>query len=138
MIVTEEYKEIQNRIITSVILRNVNENIVVPAKALWDTGATMSCVSKEISEKLNLVPIGMKEIHTPSGKGIVNHYKLSMIINYLEISNFDVFGSEIGSQGIDMLIGMNIISMGDFTISNYHGKTIFNFRIPSNENIVLN
>ena len=30
-----------------------------------------------------------------------------------------------------MLIGMNIINLGDFSVSNYQGKTVFSFRVPS-------
>ena len=30
-----------------------------------------------------------------------------------------------------MLIGMNIINLGDFTVSNFQGKTTFTFRMPS-------
>lgn len=32
-----------------------------------------------------------------------------------------------------MLIGMDIITMGDFYISNYHGQTTMTFRVPSLE-----
>ena len=30
-----------------------------------------------------------------------------------------------------MLIGMNIINLGDFSVSKYQGKTVFSFRVPS-------
>lgn len=30
-----------------------------------------------------------------------------------------------------MLIGMDIINKGDFTVSNHQGKTVFSFRMPS-------
>ncbi len=43
--------------------------------------------------------------------------------------------SEIGKQGIDVLIGMDIISNGDFAVSNYDGKTYFSFRLPSQEHV---
>ena len=42
-----------------------------------------------------------------------------------------VLDSEIGNQGIGMLIGMDIITKGDFAVSNYNGKTMFTFRMPS-------
>ena len=35
------------------------------------------------------------------------------------------------SPGFDVLIGMDIISKGDFSISNYGGHTVFSFRSPS-------
>ena len=50
-------------------------------------------------------------------------------------SNLSVMDSEIGKQGIDVLIGMDIISLGDFAISNYESKTQFSFRIPSQEHV---
>ena len=42
-----------------------------------------------------------------------------------------VVDTEIGDQGIDLLIGMDIISMGDFAVSNHAGKLVFTFRVPS-------
>jgi hypothetical protein len=35
---------------------------------------------------------------------------------------------------IDLLIGMDIILLGDFSISNCGGKTLFSFAIPPFEN----
>jgi hypothetical protein len=34
-------------------------------------------------------------------------------------------------SGFDLLIGMDIITMGDFSITNVGGKTTFSFRVPS-------
>lgn len=34
-------------------------------------------------------------------------------------------------EGSDLLIGMDVIILGDFSISNYNNKTTFSFRIPS-------
>jgi len=31
----------------------------------------------------------------------------------------------------DMLIGMDVITLGDFAITNPNGKTVFSFRMPS-------
>ena len=41
----------------------------------------------------------------------------------------------IGAAGIGVLIGMDIITSGDFSVSNYNGKTVFTFRTPSQERI---
>lgn len=133
---TERYSTIQNKIINSVVIMNPKTNIAIPAKAQWDTGATGTCVSKELANKLNLIPLGIQQIHTPSGIGIVKRYKTDIVLNNeLIIQNIDVIDSEIGSQGIDILIGMNIIKLGDFGISNYNGQTHFSFRIPSYEHV---
>lgn len=56
---TERYSTIQDKIINSVIIINTVTNTVIPAKAQWDTGATGTCISKELATKLNLKPLGM-------------------------------------------------------------------------------
>ena len=43
--------------------------------------------------------------------------------------------SEAVLNGFDVLIGMDIITLGDFSITNVGGKTIFSFRVPSTETI---
>jgi hypothetical protein len=48
----------------------------------------------------------------------------------IRIANVPV--AEIDSEReFDIIIGMNIISLGDFAISNNNGKTVMSFRLPS-------
>jgi len=37
----------------------------------------------------------------------------------------------IEGKGFDVLIGMDVITLGDFAISNYQDRTVFSFRYPS-------
>jgi hypothetical protein len=37
-------------------------------------------------------------------------------------------------MGCDVLIGMDIITMGDFVVSNKGGVTVMSFRVPSSGN----
>jgi len=131
---TEKYKSIQRKLINSAIVE-FNGNFI-PAKAQWDTGATGTCISKQIVEKLGLKPTGMINVQTPSGIGTMNKYMVNLILNNeVRIMNLVVMDSEIGNQGIDILIGMDIISIGDFAVSNFDNKTQFSFRIPSQEHV---
>jgi hypothetical protein len=131
---TEKYNSIQKRLINSAIVE-YNGNIV-QVSAQWDTGATGTCISKGLVQKLELLPTGMVNVHTPSGIGTMNKYMINLVLNKeLRIMNLPVMDSEIGKQGIDILIGMDIISLGDFAISNFEGKTQFSFRIPSQEHV---
>jgi hypothetical protein len=41
----------------------------------------------------------------------------------------DKGGNKIDNFG--MLIGMDIVSMGDYSITNFEGKTVMSFRVPS-------
>lgn len=101
-------------------------------RALWDTGATNSCISADVVSNLGLVATGKLPIQTPSGNDVVNTYLVDVMLpNDVPIPDLMVCDSKIGAQGIGMLIGMDIINQGDFVVSNYQGKTVFSFRMPS-------
>lgn len=108
------------------------KSITIPA--LWDTGATISCISMDVVSKLALVPTGKNIISTPSGKKEVGTYLLDINLpNNVKITDHTVCDSDIGAQGLGMLIGMDIIGMGDFAVSNFNGTTVFSFRLPSKQ-----
>jgi hypothetical protein len=131
---TEKYDSIKRNLINSAIVQYGNKKINVISQ--WDTGATGTCISKELVKELGLLPTGMVKAHTPSGVGIMNKYMINLILNNeVRFVNLSVMDSEIGNQGIDVLIGMDIISLGDFAISNFEGKTQFSFRIPSQSHV---
>ena len=131
---TEKYTKIENRLLNKVVLC-ANE-IVDQALAQWDTGATNTCISEEIAKKYNLKPISYAQSKTPSGKLTSPIYFIDIVLNNeVVFTNWAVMGSKIGEQGIDILIGMDVISKGDFAISNYNGTTQFSFRIPSQEHV---
>lgn len=104
----------------------------IDVTALWDTGATCTAISTEVVKRLGLPVRGKDTIKTPSGSKQVQTYLVDIgLPNNVIIHNVNVCDSDIGEQSIDLLIGMNIISLGDFAVSNYEGKTNFSFRIPS-------
>ena len=78
----------------------------------------------------------MNIVHTASGEAKVNAYCVDIILrNNVTVKDIMVFDAEIGRQGIDMLIGMDIISKGDFSITYSKDCTTFSFRTPSIEEI---
>lgn len=127
---TMKSQRLLNRLTTNVdILYAAKTTSVL---ALWDTGATVTCISKSVVEMLGLIPIGKRTIQTPSGQGIVNSYNVNILLpNNVYISDITVCDSSIGDQGVGALIGMDIICRGDFSLNNYEGKTTFSFRVPS-------
>lgn len=121
---TEKYRTLQKKLINSAVIE-YNNNFI-PVRAQWDTGATGTCISKEIVAYLGLQPTGMIKVQTPSGIGTMNKYMVNLILNNeVRIMDLIVMDSEIGNQGIGVLIGMDIISIGDFAVSNFDGKTQF-------------
>lgn len=129
---TSSNPQLINRLITEVTISYNGKREKVPA--LWDTGATGTCISTKLAQSLAMVPTGKMNINTPAGSKIVNTYLADIALpNNVEVKDVSVCDSDIGNQGIDMLIGMDIILMGDFSVSSFGGKTTFTFRIPSKQ-----
>jgi len=113
------------------------EPIKRPYNAVWDTGATSTVINPKIAQELNLQPSGREEVHTV-GAGAQSdvHEANTYLVNIYLPNNVAIVGvrvSEGGIAGADVLLGMDVIAHGDFTITNYNGQTWWTFRIPSNE-----
>lgn len=101
---------------------------------LWDTGATGTVISQQCAKKLNLKPISKAKVFHANGESIVNVYAINLFLpNQVGFQFIKV--TEGVLNGTDLLIGMDIISRGDFSISNFAGKTTFSFRVPSTSRI---
>lgn len=101
---------------------------------LWDTGASNSCISKRVAEELGLSQTGIIRTFTAAGPSRTKTYIVNIgLPNFVQIPMVQV--SEATLNGFDVLIGMDIISLGDFSITNVGGKTVFSFRIPSTTKI---
>ena len=100
--------------------------------AIWDTGATGTVISQRVIDECSLKPIGVERVNTASQKDVLTTAYLTCIFlpNKLIIPELRVIKGIIAG-GADVLIGMDIISRGDFSITNYKGKTVFSFRMPS-------
>lgn len=101
--------------------------------AIWDTGATSSVITKKIADDLGLQPIGMTQVSTAGGLHDCNIYIVNIVLpNSITISNVRV--TEAPLNGFDVLIGMDIISIGDFAVSSTkQGNTVVSFRIPHDD-----
>lgn len=103
--------------------------------AIWDTGAQATTISTALAGLLKLPPMGQTRVHGVTGLGICSTYLVSIHLpNGLVIPELEV--SDCPEDiGCDVLIGMDIIAMGDFAINNFGGNTTFTFRIPSLERL---
>ena len=121
-----------NALITDAFIEYNNHTL--PIKALWDTGATGTCISPNVVAQLGMIPTGKGTSHTASGVATVNTYLANIILpNHVRVTDVSMIDANIGTNGFDVLIGMDIIGMGDFCVSNLRGKTVLSFRIPSKE-----
>lgn len=142
---TYKSEGILNRLVSNLVISSGDQKL--EGNGLWDTGATNSCISEFAADFLKLKPVSMGIIQTPSGNCIVNKYMVDVKLpGGVLIKNVCVSSSKIGEQvfntknpdtgetcveRLDFLIGMDIISKGDFTVSNCNGKTVYSFRAPS-------
>lgn len=127
---------IENAIITPVKLKSIPDGHTVETLAIWDTGATGSVITATAAEALALKPVSRAIVRGVHGTREVNVYYINITLNNENITlNAQVTESEAlsGDGGIGMLIGMNIITMGDFAVTNHNGKTAMTFRVPSLE-----
>lgn len=98
--------------------------------ALWDTGATASVISSEVVSQLGLAPISQCKTYHAQGESIVNVYLVDLILpNKLRVK--DVRVTEGRLNGFGLLIGMDIINLGDFALTHKNQQTVFSFQIPA-------
>ena len=110
---------------------------------IWDTGATNSVITKKVVNDLNLKPIGVAEMNHAGGTSLANIYFVNIVLpNSVTVAQVRVSeGQLIASKNVpereqaQILIGMDIIGLGDFAVTNFDGKTTLSFRLPSFEEI---
>lgn len=112
-------------------LDNMNSENVKKYSAIWDTGATKTAITSKVVNDLNLKPIGKAFVNHADGRSEQFVCLISLflpnnaIVPSVSVTEAKLLGNE------DLLIGMDIIGMGDFAITNHNNKTTFSFRIPS-------
>lgn len=134
-ILTYGSNNIMNQLTSYVYVGKKDDDLIDKNRfiCIWDTGASVSCVTNNIVEKYNLTSIGKTGFFTGCNheSKLTNVYSIDLMfrdnfvfnnLRVLKIEKHDVF---------DIIIGMDIISKGDFAVSNLNGKTSFSFRIPS-------
>ena len=100
-----------------------------PCDAIWDTGATASVISDRVALRLGLTAVNYVFIETANGVCEVPSYIIDIRLpDGHAIERINATGTEL--ESCDALIGMDVITQGDFLITNAP-NTRFEFRIPS-------
>ncbi len=103
--------------------------------AVWDTGATATIVTKRVVDECGLIPTGFTEVHGVHGSETKPTYLVNLFLpNHVRVTDLKVAEAPLPGDG-DVLVGMDIIGMGDFAVSSYQRKTSFSFRVPSVERV---
>lgn len=128
---TRKYNNFDGLIITQEQIKYNNKCISVTA--LWDTGSTYTCIPEKLIEKFGIDSNSdLDFVSTSSGKIKSKTYDIIVILDdKLEVPVDALKHNHIHEEGVDLLIGMDIIFRGDFAISTYNNETCFSFRYPS-------
>jgi hypothetical protein len=124
-----QLSQVFNRLPSEVIIEG-DTGAFNNARAVWDTGAMRSVVTPEVVKSLNQPYVDFVTVTGVNNVSRVPVVVLSVILpNNIRITNLKAVVCDM-RQGIDMLIGMDIINMGDLVICNGSDKTFFSFAIP--------
>jgi len=98
--------------------------------ALWDTGAAITTISEKTVRLLGLHKVSSGFVNHIGGSSEYSTYFIDLLLpDGIAIPSLKVMDGLL--NGCDILVGMDVISMGDFAISNLNDETAFSFRIPS-------
>jgi len=135
------FRRVVSEVITSVgvvgpFIPDQPPSEVLPMKALWDTGATHCCITKQAAERAKLPAIGRAIVTGVHGAQERDEYYMNLILpNQVMVSRIRATECDEDQGKFDVIIGMSVITLGDFAISQPRDETVFTFRIPSIESI---
>lgn len=127
---------IKNVLLTPVRIHRPNDSASVEITAIWDTGATGSAITKSTVVSLGLAQTGACMVSTANGDVEQRTFTIDIgLPNGVLVQGIVATEVDALSGGCDSLIGMDIITLGDFSVTNHNGNTCFSFRIPSSHEI---
>jgi predicted aspartyl protease len=113
-------------LITQVEIVVPGQSTSLKVNAIWDTGAMGSVITENVVKALGLKPTGIKRVSTANGEADQNTYTVHIgLPNRVLIQDITV--TEVK--------GMDVITLGDFSITNHNGTTCMSFRFPSSHEI---
>ena len=112
-------------------LSSAKPPVMHETECVWDTGATNSAITQALAQKIGLQPTGKATVTTPSGTAEKPTYIVDLyLLNNVRVPQVKVVEMD-NVEDAQVLIGMDVITHGDFSITNYKGITWFSFRVPS-------
>jgi aspartyl protease len=136
---TIKYRGIASRIVTDVLISDAFDPAHPPTpplkkettKALWDTGANRSAITPSLAKALGLASTGTQIVGHFGGSSLKPTYLVNVYLSD-SVMIYGVIVSECDeTPNFGFILGMEIITSGDFSITNVAGKTCMSFRCPS-------
>jgi hypothetical protein len=132
-----QFTGVPNRIATAVYIYRTSLADTPPftIKGIWDTGAQKSIITPYLAGLLKAQPVN----HIVMG-GVTGKRPADIVMITLKIPNHGIYRNlEVAvcpfntdpNSDTHVLIGMDIITQGDFVLSNGDGYTLFSFAVPA-------
>ena len=94
----------------------------------------MSVIDWRVVEECHPPQVSVAAVKTVHGTEEMPIHVIDLeISNDVQVPALEVIAGDIGDA--DVLIGMDVITLGDFAVTNADGFTQFSFRTPSQEHI---
>lgn len=108
-------------------------NLSYPIHGLWDTGSMWCAISTKLADKMGLQTLGVRDVRHGGGTTSSPYYLIDLhLSDELSFHNIEAFGNPNLDEN-EMLIGMNVISHGDFCVMGNFGERKFSFVVPTLE-----
>lgn len=109
-----------------------NRPPITTIRSIWDTGATCTVISKKLATQIGLIPTGKTTITGVNHSTLENTYLVNVYLpNKVAIMFIKIAEVPAITGGAELLIGMDIIGSGDFSVYTEDEKTIMTYRFPS-------
>ncbi len=135
---TFEASGVPNRIITPVRIAppskklDPNSSSVIQVNALWDTGASASVITPSAVKTLGLVSVGTRDVEGFGGVEASPVHIIDLFLSdLLAFTSLFVAESVKDNGGFEFIIGMDVISAGDFSICQNGGNSVVSYQFPS-------
>jgi predicted aspartyl protease len=129
---TRKYNGLVNQVATRVYVANLKSDKLEDFRGIWDTGAQATVIAKEVVDVLRLQPEGFAYVDTASQRAVkTSAYRIDLYVkDNLCVRNLQVTLGVL-SDDFHLLLGMDVIGLGDFSITNHNESTCMSYRYPS-------
>jgi predicted aspartyl protease len=117
-------------IVIPVIVVNRAKHVSFETTALIDTGATMSAVAPRLAQTLELEPETTRLTRGANEESVAKIYTVDITLpNGIVFSSLKVAEFKLRHK-VEVLLGMDIITQGDFALTDNAGNTVLSYRRP--------
>ena len=100
--------------------------------ALLDTGASTSLITQSVIDQCGLKPIRNSNYQSASGVQKTEVYLINIYLpGSLEFYELPVIRGHFSHGRWNLIIGMDVLKAGEFSVKNVNSKTEFSFLLPS-------